>query len=624
MSDLLHRNVSGPMKNPNLETVQVGDYLAFAYTNFAETYAEMEPFWTKQRDAVAGTEAIKKRKTTYLPRPNGMTDSQYAGYLNRAVYFNGTRRTVQAYTGMLFRKDPVFMYDEDRIMTQDDIEFHENFFGSVTLDGGSFTELMRQVMEEVIIVNKCGILIDYPRLIDEFGNPQEFTREEVEQNSIQPTASIYPAESIINWFYIVTESKVLPVFFVLREEVQSLNIIGTIGVQNTYRYRILYLENFDTPGAERRYKQILIEPFPIVTGSAPSARRLIVTEVTYPTINGQTIPFIPFYVVTDRGIDYRSNRPSMISDLVNINLAHFQNSASLENELFWVGVKTAIFPGMTGSKSSKITLGGALGVPLESKPYILEASSSSGNSDEMIRKEQRMAVLGAERLSPTGRYVASAETAAIQARSESATLGNTANAMSRAFSDIANFMLKWFGTNRRVSIQMNTDFYDKEITGKELIDIFENVQRGNLSFEAAFYNLQRRDVYPPGWNAEKEIERIRDTGSELFGLGDDKFNRIMDDIERLKEVFGLEEGENLRTLIEKANAIINAASQLGIIKEDVLKDQGGGSVDPVPFVQDTIIDSRDITEETDSVEEEATTDEVSSPEAEEENSNADL
>ena len=619
MSDQYIRDRFDAQENPSLDDVQVGDYLSFSYTNFSETYVDMQSLWQKQRDAVAGSEAIKNRGQTYLAKPNGMTDDQYKGYLQRAVFFNGSRRTVQAYTGMLFRKDPVFMYDEDRIMTEEDIEFHEHFFGSVTLDGGSFTELMRQVMEEIIIVNKCGILIDYPRLIDENGNPQEFTREEVEENSIQPTASIYPAESIINWFHIITESKVLPVFFVLREEVPTLNIVGTIGVQNNYRYRILYLENFANPKL-RRYKQILIEPFPLIQRSDPTAKRLLVTEVTYPTMNGERIPFIPFYVVTDRGIDYRSNRPSLINDLVETNLGHYRNSASLENELYWVGVKTAIFPGMTGNKSSKITLGGAIGVPLESKPYILEASSGSGNSDEMIRKEQRMAVLGAERLSPTGRYVASAETAAIQARSESATLGNTANAMSRAFTDIANFMLKWFGEDKRVSVQMNTDFYDREITGQELIQIFENVQRGNLSFETAFYNLQRRDVYPPGWNVEKEIERIRDTGSELFGLSDDKFNRVMDDIERLKEVFGLEEGETLQSLIEKTQAIVNAAAELGLIKEDVLNERGSGNVEPIPFVQETIIDSRDV----DEVEEEATTDEVSSPEAEEDNNNADI
>lgn len=620
MSDV--STINPNRQNPDLDNVQVGDYLSFSYANYSETYVDMQDIWLKMRDAVAGSEAIKKRETTYLPRPNGMTDEQYSGYLNRAIFFNGSRRTVQAYTGMLFRKDPVWSYDENRVMTDEDVAFHESFFGSVTLDGGSFTQLMRDVMEEVMIVNKCGVLIDYPRLIDESGNPQEFTREEVEENNIQPTASVYPAESIINWFHIVTESRVLPVFFVLREEVPTLNTIGTIGVQNAYRYRILYLENFETPQL-RRYKQILIEPSPLVTRSNPSARRLLVTEVSYPTMNGEPIPFIPFYVLTDKGVDYRNNRPSMINDLVNLNIGHYHNSANLENELWWVGVKTAIFPGMTGNKSSRITLGGAIGVPLESKPYILEANSSSGNSEEMVRKEQRMAVLGAERLSPTGRYVASAETASISARSETATLGNTANAMSRAFSNIANFMLKWFGAERRVSISMNTDFYDQDLSGKDIIEWFENVQRGNLSFETAFFNLQRREVYPPGWNVEKEIERIRDTGSELFGLSDDKFNRVMDDIERLKTVFGLEEGETLQSLIEKTQAIVNAARELGIIKEDVLNERGGTNVEPIPFVQEEILDSRDVGG-TDTVEEEATTDEVPSVAAEEENDDANI
>src|ERR1051326_3147997 len=87
------------------------------------------PRWRRCRDAYAGTDAIKKavmqsaranagqptvvngQRTSrlapiYLPMLDGQDLAQYAAYVERALWYGATKRTVQGLTGAVFRKDP--------------------------------------------------------------------------------------------------------------------------------------------------------------------------------------------------------------------------------------------------------------------------------------------------------------------------------------------------------------------------------------------------------------------------------------------------------------------------------------------------------------------------------------
>ena len=72
------------------------------------------PIWTKTRDAVRGSVAIKDRKHAYLPVPDPETNDERVGentmryrqYIRRAVYTNFTGRTKNALVGAAFRKTP--------------------------------------------------------------------------------------------------------------------------------------------------------------------------------------------------------------------------------------------------------------------------------------------------------------------------------------------------------------------------------------------------------------------------------------------------------------------------------------------------------------------------------------
>lgn len=71
----------------------------------------MLPLWQMVNDAAAGEHAVRDAGDLYLPRPNPTDTSpanraRYESYLQRAVYYNATGRTLAGLTGIAFRRWP--------------------------------------------------------------------------------------------------------------------------------------------------------------------------------------------------------------------------------------------------------------------------------------------------------------------------------------------------------------------------------------------------------------------------------------------------------------------------------------------------------------------------------------
>ena len=64
------------------------------------------PAWLRARDVLSGEDAMNRAGEKYISRLTGNTDAEYAAYLNRACFFVATRRTADAYLGLVFRRAP--------------------------------------------------------------------------------------------------------------------------------------------------------------------------------------------------------------------------------------------------------------------------------------------------------------------------------------------------------------------------------------------------------------------------------------------------------------------------------------------------------------------------------------
>jgi hypothetical protein len=74
-------------------------------------------------------------------------------------------------------------------------------------------------------------------------------------------------------------------------------------------------------------------------------------------------------------------------------------------------------------------------------------------------------------------------------------------------------MLQWNGKKDiSVEVTLNTDYYQDDITGEELVKWTEALQSGAISFDTFFYNLSKKEAYQPGKSIEKEKMLLNEDG----------------------------------------------------------------------------------------------------------------
>ena len=106
--------------------------------------------WTRCRDCIEGSDAVKAKGGIYLPQLGGQNTEEYTAYKERTLFFGGSSRTLQGLMGTIFRKDPTY-----EIETR-----YEGLVEKFTKHGLSLHEFSRRITREVISVGRVGVLTD--------------------------------------------------------------------------------------------------------------------------------------------------------------------------------------------------------------------------------------------------------------------------------------------------------------------------------------------------------------------------------------------------------------------------------------------------------------------------------
>jgi len=500
-------------------------------------YDEMLPYWQKCRDARQGAKAIKDGNNceTYLPRLDSQviwnSDSDktpqqknlaYKNYKNRGIWFGATGKTVEAFKGMIYQK-PVKFFSKNTELPK---EFKEtDLIKYASQEDESFTALMQSCTDEILTVNRVGLLEDFPVLLNETtGEAVQMSQLEFEKSGITSYSVKYLAEQITNWGVAVHNGRKVESFYVLEESWLDYDESLT-APKERLRWRLLLLE--PTESGDLVYKQIII---------IENKEGIVIKDIFYPLINGKYFNYVPFWCLSVTGNQLDQISEPEINDLAEMNIGHFRNSADYENEMHYVSIKTAIFPGWDSEEFGNPVLGGALATPPEQKPFILEATSTSGLKDEMAAKEQRMAILGAQMLSAKGRYIQSAKTSEIENQGQSGILGSLAATLEEFFSVILSLKMEWSrqGTDG-VKVVLNKEYMKNTLAPEQMKDLVAAVQAGKMSFKTFYYNISKLDMYPDGWTEEDEKNAL---DSEGLGMASQDMLTAVDSLS--KRIAGLE------------------------------------------------------------------------------------
>ena len=413
------------------------------------------------RNAFEGGRAIKAAGQRYLPRLKSQRDDDYNSYKERAFFFSITNKTVSALVGMVMSRPPQLQHTDEM-----NVFFKER-------QGAQFLEIASTTIEEVLLMGGYGILIDAP------------------QDGAQvPRLPRYSRESIINW---KVDDSGRPTLIVLCEEAIRNKADDEYEFEIIKRYRKLYL---DLAG---QYRSALYDD-----------DKSFISEVI-PTLKGQPLDHIPFYMFTPLGLQMDIMKPPML-DIVDLNISHYRTSADLEHGRHFTGLPTPVIIGMEKGDDMYIGSQAAWILPNpDADAKYLEFTGQGLTSLEraLSEKQSQMASMSARMLDNSKRGSEAAETVKLRYMSESASLITVTRSVEDGFNQLYAEVAEIMGTEAP-TIQFNKEFLDPKLTPAELDSLVNAYLEGTISKETLIYNLRKGDIISAKRTDEEELSEIKD------------------------------------------------------------------------------------------------------------------
>jgi hypothetical protein len=412
------------------------------------------------RDCIAGQKKVKDQGDLYLPRPNSADDSaeneaRFAAYLQRAVFYNVTGRTLAGLTGEIYKREPV-------------IEVPENLKPIVeNADGAGINliQLSKKSSAHVLAYGRSGIFVDYPN------TEGVVSRAEIEQGDIRPTISSYAPYDIINWRTTTRGAKEILSLVVLKEK--------HISCDDGFEYKV---------------------------GDSYKVLRLGTIEDAMNGTEAQGVYNVEIWRVRgnmtemDEVNDAEIDKPPLY-DMAVLNIAHYRNSADYEESSFMVGQPTPYFSGLTENwvknvLKGQVQMGSRAAVPLPENGTagLLQPNPNIMPKEAMDHKEKQMVALGAK-LVEEREIRQTATEAMINNASETSILTSSAKNVSEAYTRALITCQQFVGTSsEEVKFELNTEFEISSMGYQDRLQLMQEWQAGLLAFPEARGALKKVGV----------------------------------------------------------------------------------------------------------------------------------
>ena len=445
-----------------------------------EEYEEHYDQWERCEHATEGQDEIHEYGVKYLPRLSGQTDQEYKSYKLRALFYNATQRTIDGLTGLMFIKPPTTEYPAGL----------EALTSDVTMSGVNLHQFAEMVAEEVVMLGRCGVLVDHPP------NAEALTLAQAQSLGMRPYMRLYEAESIINWRTQRIGDTEMLTLVVLEEEYEVQK--DEFKAECETQWRVLDI-------APAGYRQRVFRK--------NDRGEFYVVEEIYPLSQGKPIARIPFEFFGVRDNTPCVDKPPLL-DLVDVNLSHYRTTADYEHGLHFTGLPTPVVTGFySDDQTAQLRIGSGTAWLLPdpaAKAFYLEFTGQglSELREALRAKEAMMATLGARILAPERKVSETAQAAAIHQAGENSVLASMAQSISIGLTHCLEWMANWAGVPGEVRIQINREYLPNTLTYQDVQTLVQSWQAGAISHQTLFDNLVRGDLIAPNRTLADEQEMI--------------------------------------------------------------------------------------------------------------------
>jgi hypothetical protein len=340
-------------------------------------YEGRQDHWRTLRDVMAGDREVKRAGVRYVPRLEGMGESEYRAYVDRGFFYNATARTVSGYLGMIFRREPVMKLPKAGSPLGAALNAFAN---DADMLGKGVGVYAREVVSEVAVIGRAGTLIDWA------GDGED-----------RAYWSFYRAEDILNWREERINGRMQLTLVVLRESV-ARDAGDGFATRQSEILRVLRLRP-GISGAIGGYSY-QVEIWGLENATDSKERELVLLDSKVPVRRGKPLPNIPF-IFHGPNLSKPAIEASPIADIVAANLDHYRMNTDFKHGMHYTALPTAWVAGFEkdavlriGSSAAWVTetLGATAGY-LEFRGEGLKTFERA-----MDRNERLLSVLGARLL----------------------------------------------------------------------------------------------------------------------------------------------------------------------------------------------------------------------------------
>lgn len=479
-------------------------------TNEHELYAEFKGDWEEVRDCVKGNRAIKKKREKYLPMLSGQLEKDYERYIKKVKFFGATGRTLDGLHGNIFRKAPAY--------TGEVSETFAKSLQDVDLMGTNVEQFVSNIVSDDLQTNWGGILVDYAK------GEEAASLADAEKKGLKAYLKYYPAETVINWEYKTIKGKTQLSMVVLVEPYAEQAPNDRFTVDCYKKYRVLYIDD-----ETKKYRQDVYDEK--IGLDAPSEKSIVIK------INNEEMDEIPFYTIPGK-----LPEKSMLYDLAQLNLQHYQDTADYQNGKHYTSIPTPIAIGLkpaiddnTG-KPIPLFIGGTqfLFFPNEDQTpgtdvKFLEFTGQGMKAlaDGITHLEGQMAILGAHIIASEKKGVETAEALRIHRIGENGVLATFTRNVSNSVTMALRKKGQWDGEDinklNEWAINFNTDYDISDENVQTLTALLTGRANGEIPRVTIYSVLKSFNLIPEQWTLDDFIAELeRDAHEKLPEMKDEK------------------------------------------------------------------------------------------------------
>lgn len=470
---------------------------------------EVMHLYDKITDCIAGSHAIKVNGEKYLARPNPEDVSlanrkRYEAYLQRAVFYNVTRRTIFGLVGQIFLRDPQFNLPTNLQVLLSDANG----------EGVSLEQVGHSAAQHVVSLGRAGYFVDYPSI------GRALTRDDLESGDIRPIIQEYSGREITNWRKALRGARSVYTLIVVKED-YTVHDDG-FEAKTEQQYKVLRLISAQAAAQQIQeanpetwegdygvaINNALVSPDTDVyrleiwrmAGTGTSARYSSAVCYFPRDFDGNFLNELPWQFIGAEKNDDRVDHPP-VADLAELNIGHFQNSADYEETSFITGQPTPVVTGVTEEWNATVLKGsiqlgsrGTIPLPVGGTALLLQAEANGVPFEAMQHKERQMVALGAKLIEQRSVQRTATE-AQIESTADTSILASIAQNVSNALEAACKIACKFTGDNPDdVSINLNTEFDLTHLDPAERQQLMLEWQSGAISFQEYRANLKRTGV----------------------------------------------------------------------------------------------------------------------------------